>query len=141
MHTKKTIDWVKSNLIADIIDARLSECVANVTRAFLDFRHILPKNAFYVEGLYWYGGQLFLHTWIETANHIIDPTIIREMNDELRETIRHYKILRRTESEIHRVYGSVDRAPGHRLNMKLTHNNPKVVKLEQALEMPPNCKF
>lgn len=136
-----SVDWATSKIIADIVDARISECVANVVRAFLDYRNILPEDAIHVEGLYWYGGQIGLHTWIETKNYIIELSLVRETNRELRETIRHYKILTRDENEIKKLYGDKPRAPGDSLIMELNWDDPRVEKLANEVDSPPKLRY
>jgi hypothetical protein len=80
MQSPKYIDWVVSRTIADAVDARMGECLANVVRAFFDYCDILPEDAVLVEGIYGYGGQHNPHTWIETANSIIELSLVHETN-------------------------------------------------------------
>ena len=132
----KEIDWETSESIATVVGARVGECVANVLRAFLDHPDILPKDSVFVEGLYRLGGQLGLHTWIETAVSVIDPTIVRQPNYLLHERIAHYKIIVRTDDEIMRLYGSADRAPRTALRMKLSWSDPGVDELAHIVDPP-----
>jgi hypothetical protein len=132
----KSVDWHTSEKIADIVDARIGECVANVTRALLDFRNTLPKDAVYVEGLWMFGGQLYNHTWIETRYTIIDPTLARETNWELRGTAKHYSIDTYSEEELETRFADQPRGPGVRLEMKLNWDDPRVVKLAHEVDPP-----
>jgi len=122
----KEIDWVMSKRIADIVDARVGECVTNVLRAFLDHPDILPKDAVFVEGLYVLGGQEGLHAWIETTDSIIDPTIVNETKGILSERIQHHKVHSRDKNEILELYGDEPREPGNGLQMKLTWDDPRI---------------
>jgi hypothetical protein len=141
MQSTKYIDWVASKTIADAIDARICECLANVVRAFLDHRDILPEDAVHVEGIYAYGGQFNPHTWIETANSIIELSVVHETNMSLRESLRYYPILTRDVSEIKRLYGDKPRAPGDRLMMALGFDDPRVVKLLNEVDTPPELRY
>ena len=130
----KGIDWDRSKYIADVIDARQGECVANSVRAFLDYRDILPEDAVYVEGLYVYGGQSGPHAWIETNNAIIELSLVRETNIMLRETATHHKILTRSEDEIKKEYGSEPRSPGVRLMIIIAWDDPRVIRLLKEID-------
>lgn len=132
----KNIDWSTSEKVAIIIDARLGECVANVVRAFLDFRNCLPKDAVYVEGLWKKGGQLGPHTWIETNNNIIDPTLVCETNRNLRESAVHYPMKMCSEDQVRRRYGDQPRGPGVRLEMELDWDDPRVQRLAHEVDPP-----
>jgi hypothetical protein len=141
MQSMKNIDWIASKTIADAVDARIGECLANVVRAFLDHRDILPEDAVHVEGIYAYGGQFNLHTWIETANSIIELSLVRDTNKALRESVRHFPILTRDESEIKKLYGDKPRAPGVRLIMDLNFDDPRVVRLLDEVDTPPGLRY
>jgi hypothetical protein len=113
----KPVDLHASDRLADTIDARVGECAANIARAFLDFRSSFPTDAEPVQGYWMIGGQLGLHTWIETPNMIIDPTLAAHDNASLRSSARHHAIRRLTETELRDHYGSLTRAPGTRLDL------------------------
>ncbi len=132
----KEVDWRTSENVAQIIDAGVGECVANVLRAFLDHRNLLPEDSDFVEGLYLLDGQLWLHIWIEATDFIIDPTLVRQPKSLLRERILHYKILTRNEDEITRLYGGIDRTPGKRLIMNLDWSDPRVEGLSHEIDPP-----
>jgi hypothetical protein len=140
MKSAKNIDWVASKTIADAVDARVDECLANVVRAFLDYRSILPKDAVHVEGIYAYGGQFSLHTWIETLDSIIELALVRDTNKVLRESVQHFPILVRGETEIRELYGDKPRVPGVRLIMELDYDDPEVIRLLNKVDTPPGLR-
>ena len=137
MESTKSIDWVVSKIIADVVDAQIGECLANVVRAFLDYRDILPKDAVHVEGIYDYGGQFNPHTWIETTNSIIELSLVRDANKALRESVRYFPILTRDKSEIKKLYGDKPREPGGRFIMTLDFDDQRVISLLNEIDTPP----
>jgi hypothetical protein len=132
----KKVDWSTSTKVADIVDSQIGECVANVARAMLDFRNILPEDAVYVEGLWKIGGQLACHAWIDTSDSIIDPTLVRETNHQLRETVEHYPIQTYSTDQLRRRFGNRPRGPGVRLKMELDWDDPRVERLSKEVDPP-----
>ena len=102
----------------------------------MDFRTALPRDAVYVEGLWKIGGQVACHTWIETNDTIIDPTLACEENDQLRESARHYAIDTYTEDQVRIRFANQPREPGNRLEMNLGWHDPRVRKLADEIDLP-----
>jgi hypothetical protein len=71
----KRIDWDISIRMGNLVNAQQGMCVDNVARTIRLAGHELPQKARYVEGIWYLGGQIFQHAWIETDDSIIDPTL------------------------------------------------------------------
>jgi hypothetical protein len=140
MKSIKKVDWVASRRISDMIDARLGECLANVVRAFLDFPESLPSDAAFIEGIHNYGGQFSPHTWIETADKIIELSLVHDKNPALRDHVEYFPIQQRDKEEIHKLYGDKPHEPGTRLIMIVGYDDPRVVKLLEEIDTPPGLR-
>ncbi|MBK9928169.1 MAG: hypothetical protein IPP66_23115 [Anaerolineales bacterium] len=140
MESTKKVDWILSKRIAEILDARLGECLANAVRAFLDYPEILPPDAIFIEGVYNYGGQFSPHTWLETTNNIIELSLIYDTNLALRNHVQYYPIQSRDKTEIKKIYGDKPRQPGSSLMMKIDFDDERVVKLLSEVDTPPELK-
>ena len=127
-------------VISNIVDGRLDECLANAVRAFIDHRDALPADAVLVEGVYYHGGQPHLHTWIETSNSIIELSLVHNKSLALYGPVQHYPIQPRSESEINRLYGDEPHEPGVSLIMKLDWDDPRVVNLLNEIDTPPSLR-
>ena len=136
MKSTKKVDWVASKRLSDIIDARLGECLANVVRAFLDFPESLPSDATFIEGIHNYGGQFTSHTWIETADNIIELSLVHDTNLSLRDHVEYYPIQQQDKEDIHKLYGDKPHEPGTRLIMTVGYDDPRVVKLLDEVDTP-----
>ncbi len=122
----KEINWDRSNTLANIIDARIGRCKTNVIRAFLDYRNDLPKDAVLIEGLYLIGGQPFGHAWIETREYIIDPTLILEENESLKETVKYDKVIDWEETQIRREYSDQQITPDTEILVNIDFDDPDI---------------
>ncbi len=130
------VDWEASKKIAKLVDAEIGTCVVNAARAFRYFRSDLPEDAVYVEGLWKVGGQPHFHTWIEASDAIIDPTLVCEPNSTLRETTTHHPINRLGEDQVAARFEGESLDPGHRLEMELSWDDPRVDELLQRIDPP-----
>ena len=130
----KEIGWDSSYKLATIIDARIGECKTNVIRAFLDYRNMLPGDAVIVEGLHLIGGQVYGHAWIETPEYIIDPTIVCEENESLKETVKYDKVRELEENLVRKEYSEQTRTPGTRILVNIDYDDPDIQRRIRILE-------
>ena len=108
----KQVDWEESKNISQLIDAREYCCVTNIARAFLRFKNDIPHDAVYTEGFRMDGGQRGKHTWIETANSIIDPTLVCETRNQSKKNTTHHPVKELSESEIRSRFQNQSIEPG-----------------------------
>lgn len=132
----KPVDWTISERIRNLVNARMGECVANVARAFLRYRSELPPDAKFTEGIWMYGGQAILHTWIETVDSVIDPTLACETNVSLRYSSKHYRLRSVSERKIAERFRDKAIEPGVFLQMTLTWSDPDVEALRKVVDPP-----
>lgn len=132
----KRIDWQESKIVKEAVDAQVGECVANNVRAFLRSRHLILRNAEYVEGLWLIGGQLGIHAWIETPNSIIDPTLLCWKNASLRNSAKHYAIQSLSGDEVIEKYKDQSIEAGGVLQVDLSWADPRVEKLSHEVDPP-----
>ena len=130
------LNWQLSERVAELVSAELGSCVANVARAFRCFRSELPAKAAIVQGIWMIGGQPGLHVWIEAGEMIIDPTLVCESNTALRQTATHHPIDRFTEAEFAARHKYEVIAPGARLEMDLSWDDPRVEELLDRIDPP-----
>jgi hypothetical protein len=132
----KLINWKKSEQLMKMVDARSGECLANVVRSFLLFPDTLPQDAVCVEGIWKIGGQLYLHTWIETDDTIIDPTLSLPENRNYWIDTEHYKIRQFNKEELKHRFWNQFLGPGVQLEMTINWNDQKVEQIRHEIDPP-----
>jgi hypothetical protein len=132
----KDIDFDTSNRIATLVGAEVGLCATNVAIAFLQAKAEMPDQSQYIEGLWWIGGQVVLHAWIETDDSIIDPTLAVSSKSLLREKIGHYPIERYSEDEFLKHLREEAFTLRSRRELGLTWDDPRVEALRKKIDPP-----